>query len=102
MEEIDGRPAVLDVDPVSGTRFVRFGVDEVPLSALEEGPSQRRERDNPTCEANGRDPERRSPDFGGGIDYQEHDPTNRERIPLGGRSPDARERIPNVEGIYST
>ena len=42
--------------------------------------------------------ERRSPDFGGGIDYQEHDPTNRERIPLGGRSPDARERIPNVEG----
>ena len=30
LEEIDGRPAVLDVDPVSGTRFVRFWVDEVP------------------------------------------------------------------------
>ena len=96
LEEIDGRLAVLDIDPASGTRFVRFWVDEVPLSASEEGPSQRRERDNPTCEA--RDTERRSPDFGGGIDYQEHDSTNRERIPFGGSSPDARERVPNVGG----
>ena len=92
LEETD----VLDIDPVSGTRFERFWVDEVPLSTSEEGPSQRRERDNPTCEA--RDTERRSPDFGGGIDCQEHDSTNRERIPLGGGSPDARERVPNVGG----
>ena len=98
LEEIDGRLAVLDIDPVSGTRFVKFWVDEVPLSASEEGPSQRRERDNPICEANGRDTERRSPDFGGGIDCQEHDSTNRERIPLGGSSPDARERVPHIEG----
>ena len=98
LEEIDGRLAVLDVDPVSGTRFVRFWVDEVPLSTLEEGPSQRRERDDLPSETNGRDPERRSPDFGGGTGYQEHDPTHRERVPLRGNSPDARERIPHVEG----
>ena len=98
LEEIDGRLAVLDVDPVSGNSFVKFWVDEVPLSASEEGPSQRRERDAPTCEANGREPERRSPDFGGGTGYQEPDPINRERIPLGGSPPDVRERIPNVEG----
>ena len=72
LEEIDGRLAVLDTDPVSGTRFVKFWVDEVRLSASEEGLSQRRERDNPICEANGRDTERRSPDSGGGVDYQEH------------------------------
>ena len=60
LEEIDGRLAVLDTDPVSGTRFVKFWVDEVPLSASEEGLNQRRERDNPICEANGRDTERRS------------------------------------------
>ena len=98
LEEVDGRLAVLNTDPVSGTRLVKFWVDEVPLSASEEGLSQRRERDNPICEANGRDTERRSPDFGGGVDYQEHGSTNRERIPLGGSSPDARERVPHVEG----
>ena len=51
LEEIDGRLAVLDVDPISGTRFVKF-----------------------------------------------YDSSKRERIPLGGGSPDARERVPNVEG----
>ena len=45
LEEIDGRLAALDIDPVSGARFVRFWVDEVPLSASEEGPSQRRVRE---------------------------------------------------------
>ena len=73
LEEVDGRLAVLDIDLVSGTRFVKFWVDEVPLNASEEGPNQRRERDNPIGEANGRDAEKRSPDFGGGVDYQEHD-----------------------------
>ena len=70
LEETDGRLAVLDIDPTTGTRFVRFWVDEVPLSTPEEGLSQRRERDIPVGETNGRDTERRSPDFGGGIDYQ--------------------------------
>ena len=47
LEEIDGRLAVLDIDPVSGSRFVRFWVDEVPHGTSEEGLSQRRERSNP-------------------------------------------------------
>ena len=33
LEEVDGRLAVFDVDPSSGTRFVRFWVDETPLNA---------------------------------------------------------------------
>ena len=98
LEETDCRLAVLDIDPITGTRFVRFWVDEVPLSTPEEGLSQHRERDIPVCETIGRDTERRSPDFGGGVDYQEHDSPSRERIPLGGNSPDVRERVPNVEG----
>ena len=98
LEEIDGRLAVLDVDPLTGTRFVKFWVDEVPFSASDEGVSQRRDRNNPGCETTGRDTERQSPDFGGGVDYQEHDSPNRVRVPLGGGSSDARERVPNVDG----
>ena len=30
LEEIDDRPAVLDIDPATGTRFVKFWVDEIP------------------------------------------------------------------------
>ena len=91
LEETDGRLAVLDIDPVTGTRYVRVWVDEVPFSTSEESPSQRRERDVPVTE-------RRSPDFGGGVDYQEQESTRRERIPLGGNSNDERERVPNIEG----
>ena len=54
LEETDGRLAVLDIDPATGTRFVRFWVDEVPLSASEGSLSQRRERDIPVCETNGK------------------------------------------------
>ena len=33
LEEVDGRLAVMDVDPHNpGTRFVRFWVDEIPIS----------------------------------------------------------------------
>ena len=78
LEETDLRLAVLDIDPATGTRFVRFWVDEIPISALEGSPSQRRERDIPGCETSGRDTERRSPDFGGGVDYQEHESTSRQ------------------------
>ena len=85
LEEIDG---LLDVDPVSGTRFVRFWVDEVPLHASEDSPSQNRERDIPIGDTNGRDAEKGSPDFGGGVGYQDL---------LGGNSHDDRERLPHVE-----
>ena len=102
LEEIDGRLAILDVDPASGSRFVRFGVDEVPLSTLEEGLSQSRERTNPLGETTGRDTDRRSPDFGGGVDYQEFDSPNRERPPLSGGSPDVGERVPNTDEVAPT
>ena len=97
LEETDGRLAILDIDPVTGTRFVRFWVDEVSFSAAGESPSQRRERDVPVCETIGRDTERGSPDFGGGVDYHEHESLRRERIPLGGNLNNERERVPNVE-----
>ena len=51
LEEIDDHLAVLDVDPSTGTRFVKFWV------------------------------ETESPDFGGGIDYHDHESSQRERIP---------------------
>ena len=81
LEETDGRLAVLDVDPATGTRFVKFGVDEIPFIAAEESPVQRRERDVPVYETIGRDTDRGSPDFGGGVDYHVCESSRRERIP---------------------
>ena len=89
LEEVDGHLAVTDEDPhTPGTRFVRFWVDEVPISPEdsrshgdEEHPNplanardvsrapvtpERRERGSPTQETLDRDRSRRSPDFGGG------------------------------------
>ena len=118
LEEIDGRLAVLDVDPSSGTRFVRFWVDEIPLSTaagnhVEERRSnapamsrdvsrtpvtpERRKRGSPTHETTGRDHNRGSPDFGGGVDYHEYEALQRDRIPMGGSSNEGWERIPNNE-----
>ena len=94
LEEIDGRLAVLDNDPTTGTRFVKFRVDEIPFVA-EGSPVQRREREALVHETS-RDRDRISPDFGGGVDYHDHESTQRERIPLGGNS-DGRERAPNAE-----
>ena len=76
---------------------MRFWVDEVPYHASEDSPSQHRERDNPIGETSGRDAEKGSPDFGGGVDYQEQDFPTRERILLGGNLHDDRERLPHVE-----
>ena len=118
LEEIDGRLAVLDVDPYSGTRFVRFWVDEIPLSKatgnhVEEGGSnipamsrdasrtpvtpERRERGSPIQETTESDRSSGSPDFGGGVDYRGYKPLLRERIPMGGSSSAEREHIPNNE-----
>ena len=96
LEEIDDRLAVLDVDPATGTRFVKFWVDEIPFVAAG-SPAQCRERDAPVHETIGRDRDRESPDFGGGIDYHDHESSHRERIPLGGNLNEGRERVPNAE-----
>ena len=94
LEEVHGRLAILDIDLASGTRFVKFWVDEVPIHASEESPSP---RDSPIGEATDRDIEKRSPDFGGGVDVYDNDIADKEQILLGGSSHGARERIPFVE-----
>ena len=47
LEEIDDRLAVTDVDPQSGTRFVRFWVDEIPLD--DGNPEDERQSQVPTA-----------------------------------------------------
>ena len=118
LEEVDGRLAVYDVDPSSGTRFVKFWVDEIPLHATATGSvegrqsnapamfrdmsrtpatPERRDRESLAPDAAERVRNRESPDFGGGVDYHEYETLHRERIPLGGSSSDGRERLPNDE-----
>ena len=97
LEEVDGRLAILDVDLASGTRFVKFWVDEVPIHASEESPSPSKERDSQIGEATDRDVGKRSPDFGGGIDFHDNDFADGEQMPLAGNTHGARERIPFLE-----
>ena len=96
LEEVDDRLAVLDIDPATGTRFVKFWVDEIPIVA-EGSPAQRRERNTLVHETSGRGRDRESPDFGGGVDYHDHESSQRERNPLLGNSNEGRERVPNAE-----
>ena len=42
LEEMDGRLAVVDVSPSSGTRFVKFWVDEIPLQDEHIGEDRRK------------------------------------------------------------
>ena len=102
LEEVDGRLAILDIDLASGARFVKFWVDEVPIHASEESPSPSKERDSPIGEATDGDVEKRSPDFGGGVDFYDNEFADGERMPLSGNSQGARERIPVVEKVHST
>ena len=48
LEEVDGRLAVYDVDPSSGTRFVKFWVDEIPLNPTTIGSVEGRQSNAPT------------------------------------------------------
>ena len=98
LEEIDDRLAVLDVDPATGTRFVKFWVDEIPCGT-EGSPAPRRERDALAHETIGRDRNKESPDFGGGVDFYDLESSQRERISLGGKSnaSEGRERVPDAE-----
>ena len=59
LEEIDDRLAVVDIDPATGAKFVKFWVDEIPV-ATEGSPSQRRERDTPVQEPVRKDRDRES------------------------------------------
>ena len=54
LEEIDDRLAVLDVDPATGTQFVKFWVDEI-ASGTDGSNAPRRERDTLVQEAVDRD-----------------------------------------------
>ena len=47
LEEVDDRLAVTDVDPHSGSRFVRFWVDEIPLD--DGNPGDERQSHVPTA-----------------------------------------------------
>ena len=72
LEEIDNRLAVVDVDPATGTQFVKFWVDEKP-SGTDGSHAPRRERDNFVQEAVDRDRDKGSPDCGGGVDLYDLD-----------------------------
>ena len=47
LEEVDGRLAVLVIDPSTSTRFVNFWVDEIPLNATVGNPAEGRRSNAP-------------------------------------------------------
>ena len=101
LEVVDDRSAVVDVNPTTGTRFVRFWVDEVPLPEDLAGdnrrdsgslrnphvgtrtptPTGQREVETPLRKPTGSGYARESPDFGGGVDYHNEEESGRERFP---------------------
>ena len=74
---------------------MRFWVDRIPSGTSEEGPSQRRYRDNLTSEARDNEGVLTSEEV---LIIMDHDSPPREGPLVNGNSPDVRERIPNVEG----
>ena len=101
LEEIDGRLAIVDTSPATGTRVVRFWVDEVPIpdestsGSRALGSTEQRGMDTPARRTTGVGGSRESPDCGGGVDYHDLDTPRRERLPDGGDSP-PRNRQSNV------
>ena len=89
LEEMDGRLAVVDISPTSGTRVVRFWVDEVPLQDESVSgtrapiPMDQRSLDTPARRPTRGGCSRESPEFGGGVDYHDLDASRRERFPDG-------------------
>ena len=101
LEDMDGRLAVVDVNPSTGARFVKFWVDEIPLQDdhLGEGrreidpsvaqhagnrtpsPIERERLETPIRRPTGTGCSRESPDFGAGVEYHNHDESRRERLP---------------------
>ena len=102
LEEIDGRLAIVDTSSVSGTRVVRFWVDETPLHDESVNgtrapiPTEQRGVSTPTRRHVGGGCSRESPDFGGGVDYHDLDPPRRERLPEGTRETPPRNRQNNT------
>ena len=102
LEEIDGRLAIVDTSPASGTRVVRFWVDEqsmhedsvngtrAPVLTEQRGVS------TPTRRHTEGGCSRESPDFGGGVGYHDIDPPRRERFPEGTRESPPRIRQNNT------
>ena len=102
LEEIDGRMAIVDTSPTSGTRVVRFWVDEP--SVYEDSisgtrtpmPTEQRGVSTPTRRLTEGGCSRESPDFGGGVDYHDLDPPRRERLPESTRESPPRTRHNNT------
>ena len=102
LEEIDGRLAIVDTSLVSGTRVVRFWVDE-PL-AHDDGayglraplPTEQRSVSTPIREHARGGCSRESPDFGGGVGYHDLDPPRREQLPDNNRESPPRIRQANT------
>ena len=94
--------AIVDTSSVSGTRVVRFWVDERPLHEESVNgtrapiPTEQRGVSTPTRRHVGGGCSRESPDFGGGVDYHDLDPPRRERLPEGTRESPPRNRQNNT------
>ena len=102
LEEIDGRLAIVDTSSVSGTRVVRFWVDEAPghddnVHGIRGPPlTEQRSANTPVCEHARGGCSRESPDFGGGVDYFDLDSPRRERLPDNNRESPPRTRQANT------
>ena len=102
LEEMDGRLAIVDTSPTTGTRVVRFWEDEVPIpdestsGSRALGSTEQRGMDTPARRTTGVRGSRESPDFGGGVDYHDLDTPRRERLPDGARDSPPRNRPSNV------
>ena len=102
LEEIDGRLAIVDTNPVSGARVVRFWVDESPVhdnSSPETRaplPTEQRSDGTPVRDHVRGGCSRESPDFGGGVDYHDLDLPRRESLPDPHRETPPRSRQNNL------
>ena len=92
---------MVDVSPSTGSRFVKFWVDEIPLQDEHIGedrreidpsvaqhagsrtpsPMERERLETPVRRPTGTGCSRESPDFGAGVDYRDRDESRRERLP---------------------
>ena len=102
LEELDGRLAIVDTNSVSGTRVVRFWVDEPPSRDVSSSdirtspPTENRNPETPVRDHGRGGCSRESPEFGGGVDYHDLDPPRREQLPENHRESPPRSRQTNI------